>query len=373
MADDHGDHTRIGTGAITHAALAALRVHYLEVVDGIDVGRRFPVGVAGLTIGRVPPADIVLADSEVSRAHCKVALRGEELVVTDLNSTNGTFLDGKRLTAPRSAPVGAVLRFGRQTLKHESRDARELAQTAELDRELEKANAYVQALLPPPINNGPVLCDWIHQPSTRLGGDAFGYGKLTEDIFIGYLIDVSGHGAGAALHAVSILNVLGRRALPNTDMTDPAQVLAALNAMFPMESSAEMFFTMWYGVYHVKERRLVYASAGHHPAFLVTSQRGETFALATPNPVIGAIDGARFVSATVAAPVGASLYVFSDGVFEIATSEGREWSLAEFLPLLRQPPLEGFTESQRLLRAVRAVAQPGGFEDDFTMVVLNFI
>lgn len=354
-------------------ALAEQRVHYLEVLDGLEVGKRYAIHAAGLTIGRSPPAEIVLADSEVSRAHCLVALSGEDLLVTDLRSTNGTFLDGTRLSAPTRAPLGAVLRVGRQILKHESRNARELAQTAELDRELEKANAYVQALLPPPITQGPVRCDWVHQPSTRLGGDAFGYSQLSDGVFIGYLVDVSGHGAGAALHAVSILNVLSRRALPHTDMADPAQVLAALNAMFPMESCADMFFTMWYGVYHVDERRLTYASAGHHPAFLVTADRARSHALATPNPVIGAIDNARFQSGTIEAPPGSALYVFSDGVFEITTRDGLAWTLDDFLPLMQSPPAPDYTESQRLLRGVREVATPGGFEDDFTMVVLKFL
>jgi serine phosphatase RsbU (regulator of sigma subunit) len=371
--DQDGDQTRIGTGSVMLGALADQRVHYLEVLEGLDIGKRYAVHAAGLTIGRSPPADIVLADSEVSRAHCRVALAGEELLVTDLRSTNGTFLDGVRLSSPTRAPLGAVLRVGRQILKHESRNARELAQTAELDRELEKANAYVQALLPPPITQGPVRCDWVHQPSTRLGGDAFGYSQLADGIFIGYLIDVSGHGAGAALHAVSILNVLSRRALPNADMTDPGQVLAALNAMFPMESCADMFFTMWYGVYHVAERRLTYASAGHHPAFLVAADRATTQPLATPNPVIGAIDRAQFQSATIEASPGSTLYVFSDGVFEITTREGAAWSLDDFLPLMQHSPTADYTESQRLLRAVRNVAIPGGFEDDFTMVVLKFL
>lgn len=351
---------------------ASQRVHYLEVIDGLDVGRRFTVGPQGLTIGRVPPADIVLSDSEVSRAHCKVVLLGEELIVSDLKSTNGTFLDGALLSAPRLAPVGSVLRVGRQTLKHESRDARDMAMTDELDRDLEKASAYVQALLPPPVNSGPVHCDWIYQPSAKLGGDAFGYSALREDVFIAYLIDVSGHGAGAAMHAVSILNVLSRRALNVADMADPVQVLTALNEMFSMDSSAGMYFTLWYGAYHVRERRLAYAAAGHHPAYLVSSDRSASLPLGTRNPVIGAIDGARFTAAETQVPPGASLYIFSDGVFEITATDGKQWGLDDFLPLLQQAPSSGFTESQRLLGAMRRNAGSAGFDDDFSLVVAQF-
>jgi len=45
-------------------------------------------------------------------------------------------------------------------------------------------------------------------------------------------------------------------------------VLGRLNAMFQMENHNGMFFTIWYGVYD-RATELVYASAGHHPAYLV--------------------------------------------------------------------------------------------------------
>ena len=54
-----------------------------------------------------------------------------------------------------------------------------------------------------------------------LGGDAFGYHWLDDDHFVVYLLDVSGHGVGAALLGVSVLNVLRARSLPGTDFRDP--------------------------------------------------------------------------------------------------------------------------------------------------------
>ena len=167
------------------------RAHCLELIEGFDFGRRYIVGPAGASIGRTAPADIVLGDSEVSRAHCRLALDGELLIVTDLNSTNGTFIDGVRISAPTPFPVGAILRVGRQSLKHEWRTQREILQHDEFDRELKKANSYVEALLPPPLTEGPIRTDWLYEPCSRLGGDAFGYGALTDDQFLIYMLDVS--------------------------------------------------------------------------------------------------------------------------------------------------------------------------------------
>jgi hypothetical protein len=365
------DQTRIMTLTGRPSLEPDERVHFVELVHGLD-GRRHIVDVAGATIGRKAPADIVLPDSEISRAHCRLALRGEELWVTDLGSTNGTFVNGERVQEPAVVPVGAILQVGKQLLKHEWRTRREWLQSDELDRDLEKASSYVQAMLPAEISVGPIRANWFFQPSTALGGDAFGYGRLPDGRFMVYLMDVSGHGAGAAMHSVAAMNVLRQRALPDTDMSRPAEVLGALNEMFQMESHAGMYFTLWYGVYDETSRRLDFASAGHHAGYLTPADRSEAVPLRTRNPMIGAIPGQSYKSDSTVVPAGASLYLFSDGVFEIVTKAGQQWGLNDFLPLLLKPPVSAAREGRRLFDEVMGVARPGGLDDDFSIVVLTF-
>jgi serine phosphatase RsbU (regulator of sigma subunit) len=348
------------------------RLHCLEQIGGSEVGRRYLIGASGVTLGRAPPADIVLGDSEVSRLHCRLSLSGDTLIVTDLNSTNGAFIDGTRLTEPTPLRVGEILRVGRQAFKHEWLTGEQLRKSDELDRDLATAFSYVQALLPAPLREGPIRTEWLFQPCAKLGGDAFGYGTLSGTKFYSYLFDVSGHGAGAAMHSVAVMNLLRQRALPNTDMLQPGQVLATLNDMFQMEDHADMYFTMWYGVYDLTTRRMDYASAGHHPAYLLPSDRSEAIALRTANSMIGAVPGKAFKSASAEVPPGASLHIFSDGVFEIVTKQGLQWSLSDYLPLMLVPAVDGLSESERLFRAVRSTARSPEFDDDFTLVVLTF-
>jgi serine phosphatase RsbU (regulator of sigma subunit) len=364
--------TRIMTFARSADFTLESRAHCLELIEGHDSGHRFIVGPAGATIGRTAPADIVLADSEVSRNHCRLALDGDVLMVTDLGSTNGTFIDGTRISVPTPLPVGAILRVGRQSLKHEWRTHREILQHDDFDRQIGKARSYVEALLPAPLPHGPFQADWLFEPCSKLGGDAFGYSAISPTQYLFYMLDVSGHGAGAALHSVAVMNLLRQRALPNTDMADPAQVLRALNHMFPMEDHAGMYFTLWYGVYDTASRQLHYASAGHHPAFLVPADRGSALGLRTRCGLIGAALETRYTAASAPIPPGASLYLFSDGVFEFVTTDGLEWGLNDLVPHLQQPRLPDMTESRRLFRDVRKLAQPGGLEDDFTLLVLTF-
>src|SRR5215813_6049091 len=94
------------------------RLHCLEFNDGLEIGRRYIIGPVGVRIGRTPPSDVILADSEVSRSHCTVIPRDGKLVVTDLKSTNGTYIDGVRVTDSAILPVGSVLQVGGRFLKH---------------------------------------------------------------------------------------------------------------------------------------------------------------------------------------------------------------------------------------------------------------
>jgi len=364
--------TRIMTFARSADFTLEDRAHCLELIEGHDCGHRYIVGAAGASVGRTAPADIVLADSEVSRTHCRLALENGILMVTDLHSTNGTFIDGIRISDPTPIPVGAILRVGRQSLKHEWRTHREILQHDEFDRDIGKARSYVEALLPPPIAQGPFKTEWLFEPCSKLGGDGFGYASLSATQFMLYMLDVSGHGAGAALHSVAVMNLLRQRALPHTDMADPAQVLAALNHMFPMEEHAGMYFTLWYGVYDTAIRQLHFASAGHHPAFLVPADRSQAMALRTRCGLIGADSATRYSAASVPVAPGSSLYLFSDGVFEIVTRDGIEWGLNELIPYLQRPRDPDIAETRRLFRDVRRLAQPGGLDDDFTLLVMSF-
>ena len=346
--------------------------HYLVVIEGQDTGRIVEIREHPMTIGRDASQDLVFADTEMSRRHAMVSIVRRLCIVEDLKSTNGTFQDGERIAAPMVVPEGRTIRVGRQVLRYERRHRRDVERSLELERDLQKANSYVLALLPPPIDDGPLQVAWRFLPSAQLGGDAFGYDWLDDDTFVFYLMDVSGHGVGAAMHSVTVMNVLRQRALPQVDFADPAAVLASLNDRFQMDQHDGMYFTIWYGVYRLSARMLRCSAAGHHAAYLVPADRTAAAPLAIPDLMIGAMPDMTYEVREAPVAPGSTLYLFSDGCFEIVTKDGDQWTLRDFVPRLLDPAVPRTSEPDRLYALIRDRARPGLLDDDFSLMTVLF-
>lgn len=101
-------------------------LHCLDMMIEDRIEKSFVVGKLGLKIGRNVPADVILGDARVSRAHCLVEQVEDQLRVTDLGSTNGSFIDGERISEPTLFEVGSILRIGNTVMTHARRTRAEL-------------------------------------------------------------------------------------------------------------------------------------------------------------------------------------------------------------------------------------------------------
>ena len=237
-----------------------------------------------------------------------------------------------------------------------------------LAREIAEAADYVTSLLPKKLS-APVPTDWRYIPSSELGGDSFGYHWVDDDHLAMYLLDVCGHGVGAALLSVSAVNVLRTASLPDTDFNDPAAVMRGLNTAFPMEKHNNMFFTAWYGVYSRSTRKVRFACGGHPPALLLCAE-GTMDALKARGTVIGAFPEAKFETGEIMAPPGSRLYLFSDGAYEIERSDSSLMTHGEFSKLLSECPGEYKLDS--VVSQVMAQQKSPEFSDDFSIIEFHF-
>jgi pSer/pThr/pTyr-binding forkhead associated (FHA) protein len=85
-------------------------------------GRSHELTAEKTTIGRLEDNTFTIGDPSVSSHHCEVLLRGGDVIVRDLNSTNGTYINGERITEAPLKP-GQILRLGQVELRLESETA----------------------------------------------------------------------------------------------------------------------------------------------------------------------------------------------------------------------------------------------------------
>lgn len=83
-------------------------------------GRTYELKVDKTTVGRVEDNAFQIAEPSVSSHHCEVLMRGNEVVVKDLNSTNGTFISGQQITQEGVLKPGQILRLGQVEMRLES-------------------------------------------------------------------------------------------------------------------------------------------------------------------------------------------------------------------------------------------------------------
>jgi phosphoserine phosphatase RsbU/P len=231
-----------------------------------------------------------------------------------------------------------------------------------LETELQEAASYVRSLLPKPCTD-PIAIDYQFLPSRYLGGDCFDYYWLDDDQLVIYLLDVSGHGLGSALFSVSVQSVLRSKSLPNVAFDQPDQVLHALNDRFQADHENARYFTMWYGVYRVSTQELVYASAGHPPAILISQQSVQ--ALRTKGKPIGLLPEAQFYNAYCVIREPSVLYIFSDGLYEFSQANQQIWGMEALVKLLQRSahaPLE------QLIETVKSKIDDREFDDDCSLI-----
>ena len=90
---------------------------HLVITAGSLAGTTIELENAPVTIGRAPESTLVLTDDYASSHHARLVPRDGQWLVEDLGSTNGTYLDKAKVTAPTPVPPGSKVRIGKTVLE----------------------------------------------------------------------------------------------------------------------------------------------------------------------------------------------------------------------------------------------------------------
>ena len=239
-----------------------------------------------------------------------------------------------------------------------------------LDREITDAVKYVRSMLPPLLDEEEII-EWQFHPSTQLGGDGLGYRRINDDQLAFYVLDVTGHGLGSALLAVTALELLrNRNPASQIDFSCPAMVIDRLNRSFQMTDHAGKFFSVWYGVYSRSKRTIKYANAGHPPALLLARNDGN-FQLRRTAPggsVLGIMPEIHHLETTIDFPPNSELYLFTDGLYELLDPQGGRGSYDEFLTCLDGQVQEGKRAWDAILYWLDHARNRSMIDDDVTLL-----
>lgn len=244
-----------------------------------------------------------------------------------------------------------------------------------LEAELTEASDYIKSLLPT-VLEGSVNISAEFIPSTQLSGDCYDFYWLDHDHLVVYLIDTSGHGVGAALLAISILNLLRSQSFGKDKLYKPDEIMAELNRAFQMSRHNGRYFTMWYGVFKRSQRKLTYASAGHPNGLLIIDggdTNHEIKKLPSLDIPIGFFPDMEYSCAEVSIPLNSKLYIFSDGVFEVMQENEKVWGMPKFINFLTENFLE--TEAinaNSILEEIRRESPSAKFDDDVSLLQIHF-
>lgn len=232
--------------------------------------------------------------------------------------------DRKLLTAIASQ-VGAAI----ENVRLAERDR----QQQRVRRELELAHDLQLRLLPSPsVLYGEAQVAARCTPVDSVGGDFYTFSRLGQGRVAVMLGDVSSHGFGAALVMALVLSAAGIHV--ETIGSPEATLDALLNSVGDELRSAEMYFTVFYGVLDRRAATLRYASAGHPHAFRIPRVGDPERLLATSPPVGLAVQGVSEARQIAWDVEGDLLCLWTDGLVDATNEEGERYGDARLIEAL---------------------------------------
>jgi sigma-B regulation protein RsbU (phosphoserine phosphatase) len=314
--------------------------------------------------------------------------RGRECTVEILNyRKDGTPFWNRLAITPVKDESGEVTHFiGIQsdvTKRRQAEDALRKAKIelesalGELQKDLDLAARIQQSLLPkasPKLDR--LEAAWEFIPCTHLAGDFLNVFALDDRHAAFYVLDVSGHGASAALLSVTLSRWLS--AVPEESclyrleessetgfrIARPPEVAAHLNERFRSAPDIAQYFTMVYGVIDVRARQLTYTAAGH-PGPILVPAKGEPAMYSSTGLPIGMLPDVEFREKTLTLVPGDRVFLFTDGVTEALNVDSEEFGKARLLETLARG--REVTLRRTLKNVVSQVREwqgdQGGFDD----------
>lgn len=197
-----------------------------------------------------------------------------------------------------------------------------LLEQERLKKELELCRRIQEELLPrQPLHQGLAEIRGISIPANEVGGDFFNYFPLAKDKIALLIGDVSGKGVPAALLMANIQATLRARLSVDYGL---ARLVAHLDQEIASSTPAEIYLTLFMGIYDQSQGIFSYVNAGHNTQYALKAG-GELDSLESSGRPLGLVPGGEYREGRVQLRPGEALFLYTDGLVEAENEAGEEF------------------------------------------------
>lgn len=206
-------------------------------------------------------------------------------------------------------------------------------------------------------------------PAKEVGGDFYDFFLVGKDHLALVMADVSGKGVPAALFMVIAKTLIKNRAQLGEE---PEVVLERVNNQLCENNEADMFVTVWLGIYELHTGRLTYANAGHECPAVMRAGGSYELIRESHDFVVGGMEGMPYTRHEIMLYPGDKLFLYTDGVPEATNAKeelfGEERMLTALNHCVGMTPKQTLTEVKKEIDEF--VGEAAQF-DDLTMLAFE--
>ncbi len=240
-------------------------------------------------------------------------------------------------------------------------------------QEMAIARQIQETILPQDITSIPgVEIGVVYSPAREVGGDFYDVFKLNDHRFVVVIGDVSNKGVPAALVMSAASGIISSLLSTNPEVS-VADLAGRLNTLLVNEviKDREMFVTLFFCKFDLRDKRLTYCNAGHLPGLLWSAADRDIAELATGGPIVGQFSDLTFSQGERRLGSGDRLLLFTDGLTEATDANNNLFGRRRLEQLLAD---EVMLPPQEFCRTVKeridqfGLKAPEESRDDFTLL-----
>ena len=245
-------------------------------------------------------------------------------------------------------------------------------QLASLKQEWQMARRLQEAVLPlafPALDAAQLYA--FTAPAREISGDFYDF-FVIEETRLGFAVGtVSGEGLSAALFTVMSHTLLRALALQGTE---PGACLQHMRTLLYLEDLPELSLTVFYGVLDTNSGEVAYCNAGQEAPYVLRADGAVARLESTAGTAISLADDADYTTRRTILPLGAGLFLFSNGLLRTQNSQGTPFSADRLATLLNQNDnIAPAALIRDLVRDITRFTDDAPQSDDFTLLALRYL